>query len=523
MSSLTQRGPRPGNEVEMGEGPNSLPSEDYVPRTMPRILRPIDMIALYIMAVFWVSNVTGIVMAGPAAFTFLLICAVGFFIPCAIVTAQLGVMLPHEGSIYNWTYHAFWGRNERFWSFFIGLCAWLPGVLSLVSAADVVVNCLQTLNPNWLGPAWQQGVVIIFITLFCGVLSLQRARTVQNIINVTAGVVGLVVLLIGVAGAVWLLTGHHSATDFTDPQGWAIHLTLDPNTTNLPILGTVTLALLGATMPLNMGGEIALNKERASITSHLLWGTLLVLAGYFVLTFAVLAVGGQTAAFSAANPIVLLVTVVQTALGPLTSKVVMIGIMLFYIVVGVFESSISARLLMVAAIDRQIPIAAARLNKNRIPMNAVIFQTCLAVFYTAIIFFAFPTIAIFGANPDVLTTQAYTVTAASLLLIWAFSFMFPFIDAAILYRRNRVAFNRHLILPLPLLMISMIVGPIVCLGAIGATLLSSWIPQLIPNNQWWILIACVTFCLLVFAILLSLFGSGQATWETFEEMDRRAS
>jgi glutamate:GABA antiporter len=502
--------------VNVGTDPRPLPSEEYVPQALPRILGPADMTALYIMAVFWASNVTGIAMAGPAAFTYLLICAVAFFIPCAIVTTQLGVLFPHEGGIYTWTYKAFWGRNQAFWSFFIGLCAWIPGVLSLVSAADIIVNCIQTLNSNLLGPAWQQGAVICIITIFCGVVALQPARTVQNIINFTAITIFLVVLLICVGSIFWLLTGHHSATNFGDGSGWAIQFTLDPNTTNLPIFGTVTLALLGATMPLSMGGEMMLHKERSSITRHLLWGTLLVLIGYFGLTYAILAVEGQNATFTAANPIILLVSIAQTTLGPLAAKVVMVGIMLFYIVVGVFESCISARLLMVAGIDRRLPVSFAKLNKYRVPSNAIIFQTVVALVYTAIIFFVLPQLTIFGLNADTLTTRAYTVTAASLLLIWAFSFMFPFIDTALVYMRDQKAFKQSLICPMPIMVGSIVLGPIVCLLAIAATLLSSWIPALIPNGQWWYLIATVTFGMLVIAILLSFIGSGQAEWESFE-------
>jgi len=481
---------------------------------MPQILGQVDMIALFIMAVFWVSNVSGIAMAGTAAFSYLLLAGILFFIPCSLVTAQLGVMFPHEGSIYNWTHRAFRGRNPAFWSFFIGLCAWLPGVLSLVSAADVFVNCLQTLNPNWLVQAWQQGVVIILVTLFCGFISTRRTRTVQNTINVSAAVVAGVVVLIVLSALVWLVSGHSSATNFADGTGWAIHLTFDPNTTNIPVFGTVTLALLGATMPLNMAGEIKANGRGTIITRHLLWGSLFVLVGYFLLTFVVLAVGGQNAAFAAPNPIALLYSVAQTTLGSFGATVVMLGIMLFYIVVGVFENSISARLLMAAAIDRQLPVSLGKLNKFRVPANALTFQIVLAIVYTAVIFFGLPQLSFLGANSAELTTQAYTITAAGLLLIWAFSFMFPFIDAFLVYTRDRVAFTRQLVCPLPLLQISMFAGPLVCLAAIGSTLTASWIPTLIPNSQWWYIVLIVAGIVLVMAIMMSMFATGQASWET---------
>jgi hypothetical protein len=47
---------------------------------------------------------------------------------------------------------------------------------------------------------------------------------------------------------------------------------------------------------------------------------LIVISGYFILTFAILAVQGQTAAFNAPNPIVLLYGTVQASLGKAAGK-----------------------------------------------------------------------------------------------------------------------------------------------------------------------------------------------------------
>src|SRR5436853_7115493 len=111
-----------------------LPSEHYVPATMPQVLSTSDMTITFTVMLFWISNVTGTVIGGAAAFTYWIFGAVAFFIPCCIVCAQLGVLFPYEGSIYNWTYRAFGTFNQglaNFMSFFVGMCAWLPGLLSI--------------------------------------------------------------------------------------------------------------------------------------------------------------------------------------------------------------------------------------------------------------------------------------------------------------------------------------------------------------------------------------------------------
>src|SRR5438034_3447681 len=129
-----------------------------------------------------------------------------FFIPCVIATAQLGVMFPHDGSLYNWTHKAFGG----YWSFFVAFCAWFPGVLVIISAADLFVAYIQGLNSNWLVEPWQQGVVLVALIALSGILAIQRYRTVQNVLNMVIGLTFIGVFLIGLAGIVWLAEGHAS-------------------------------------------------------------------------------------------------------------------------------------------------------------------------------------------------------------------------------------------------------------------------------------------------------------------------
>jgi amino acid transporter len=101
---------------------------------MPPILGTFDMTAVYLVAIFFIVNAATAASGGASAFTYLILGAVTFFIPCAIATTQLGHMFPNEGSLYNWTHKALGG----YWSFFIGFCAWFPGVLVIVAGADYV-------------------------------------------------------------------------------------------------------------------------------------------------------------------------------------------------------------------------------------------------------------------------------------------------------------------------------------------------------------------------------------------------
>ena len=484
---------------------STLTSEGYIPRRMPALLGSLDMTAAYLVAIFFIVNAATAASGGPSAFTFLLLGGVTFFIPSVIATAQLGYMFPHEGSLYNWTHKAFGG----YWSFFIGFCAWFPGVLVIVAGADIVVSFLQGVNSNWLIEPWQQGAVIAAIIALSGIIAVQRLRTVQIIVNVIVGLIFVAVLILGLATIVWLLQGHHAATDFSHLSDWTINW--NSQSGNLNLFGLITLAYLGTEVPLNMGGEI---KHRRVITKHLLWGTLLVFVGYFIATLALLVIMGGAKAGSIGG--FSLVMAVDQTLGKAAGDIVTICILSFFVMVPVVYNYTFARLLLVAGVDKRLPKSVGKLNKNRAPVNAILFQTIVAIAFTLLVFTIAPYVINLG-SPASLSTEVYNVSQASATLVWAISTAFLFINIIVFYFRDPGSFRKQRIIPMPLLVISVIVGPIACLLAIIDTLFFSWIGSLIGNAQWWYIIGGVTIVCIAIAAIGSMFASSEATWETMEE------
>lgn len=489
---------------------HGLPSEAYVPATMPHLLGTGDLTSLFLLNVFWVTNVTPVVAGGTASFTYWLLAGVLFFIPCSVVMAQLVTLYPYAGSIYNWTQHAL-GSG---WSFFVSIIAWLPGVLSMINAAAVTVSCLQALNASWVVPTWQQGLVILAVLVFAGVLSFQRTRTIQHVLNVAAGAMGLATLLIMISALVWLLTGHHSATNFTDVSGWRI-VPLGPQT-NLALLGSVTLALLGSDMPLAMAGEV---KEKKSLTRHLTVATGLTLAGYLLFTFALLVVQGASVAGNTANPISLLIATVDGVLGKGLGTVMAVCLMFYFLMIPVALNVCFARFLVVAAVDQRVTKWFARLNHERVPTNALLSQIVIASILTVLIYFLIPAITVLGKPAD-LTSEVYNVLGAGLLLVWAVSFMFPFIDLAVLYYRDRDTLLQKRIAPLPLLLICVVSGMTLCAATIYFTLLNSFIPQLIPNSSWWYITGGLAVITLGIIAVFSVFVTSEASWQVAQDESR---
>src|SRR3989454_4170006 len=335
--------------------PGELLSERIAPGILPKVLGPFDMVAIFVAIVLFANQGSVIQAAGAAGFVYWIIGFVTFLIPGAIVTGQLGLMFPGEGSIYVWTNKAL----GAFWGFFAGFCAWWPGALVMVATADLVVTLLQfllTLPPfnlqNPLSGLWQQGIIILAVIWFSSALSILRFRVTQNMVNGVFVIYGAAILTVGLAGLAWLLGGHPAANDFSRNA-------FGLNSGNATFYGLVILALLGIEVPLNIGVEI---RDRKAITSYLVWGSIVVMIGYLLLTFGAMVV----VPVKGVNSTTAILTAVQSSLGAGVAVVVTLIMIAFFIFNTTVYNYSFARLLFVSGLDRRPPAMLGRVNANKV-------------------------------------------------------------------------------------------------------------------------------------------------------------
>src|SRR5579859_3900151 len=132
-------------------------------------------------------------------------------------------MFPGEGSIYVWTNKAF----GAFMGFFAGFCAWWPGIFVILVDGSLVSTFITKLGAlfglNILTEPWQLGLVIIAVTAISFWLSAVRFRAAQNLVNIMFIAYSAAIFLIGLAGVLWLLTGHPGYTNLAlNGGGWTI-------------------------------------------------------------------------------------------------------------------------------------------------------------------------------------------------------------------------------------------------------------------------------------------------------------
>lgn len=456
------------------ESHGELLSERVAGGMLPRVLNTFDMVAIFVSIVLFITNAAVIQSAGPAAFGWWVIGFLAFLIPGAIVTGQLGRMFPGEGSIYLWTQKAF----GPFWGFFAGFCAWWPGVLVMVATGTVVLSYLDFVFPSTVGAAGVQvqGLIIIAFILLSAVLANQRFRLTQNIVNVVFVLYGLAILLVFVSGVVHLASGGTAATDPTDWSAWAPSADTGLNLTNWSFFGLVILALLGVEVPLNMGVEI---KNERSITRYLFWGSLAVMLAYLMATWAVMvtvpASDGRSAQVTA------LAQAVSATLTGWMGKLVALILAGFFLFITVVYNYSFARLVFVSGLDQRLPAAMARVNKHKVPSNAVWAQTAIASVFTLVAFIVFPSLGIGGGKPIDIQTKVYDVLQAAVTVIWCVSMVVLFVDVVIIIRRFLPRYQETRLAHPAVFYVCALIGALSTLVGVIATLSGSWTP-LISND-----------------------------------------
>src|SRR5256885_4788409 len=478
-------------------------SERIAPGILPKVLGTFDMVAIFVAIVLFAVQGSVVQQAGASAFVYWILGFLTFLIPGAIVTGQLGLMFPGEGSIYVWTNKAL----GAFWGFFAGFCAWWPGALVMVATADLVVTLLQfllTLPPfnleNPLGAIWQQGVIILAVIWFSSALSILRFRVTQNLVNGVFVIYGAAILTVGLAGLPWLLGGHSAANDASTKAIFGL------NSGNATFYGLVILALLGIEVPLNMGVEI---KERKAITSYLVWGSVVVMAAYLILTWGAMVVVPQ----KDANSTYAILQAVQTALGAGPAVLVTLVLIAFFIFNTTVYNYSFARLLFVSGLDRRLPAIMGRVNRNKVPHIAVLTQAVITSVITALAFF------IFGGNAN-LSTGIYIALQAAVTVIWCLSMVFLFVDVLIIRSKYPEEFKREQLVPVGVFWAASIAGAIASAVGVLVTLTGGWIftgqlqgswnSKIIDNGPWILIVGGVGLASLGVAVIVYLLGLNTA-------------
>jgi amino acid permease len=314
------------------------------------------------------------------------------------------------------------------------------------------------------------------------------------------------------ATLVWIMRGHHALNNFADLPSYGLQAGPQGN---LFALGLVLLALMGADMPAVMGAEIA--GATKSIRHHLFWGAVLTMGGYLAFTVVLLTVQGANTASNTSNTMVLLIATVDSVFGKIGGDIMAWCLLFYFALIPTALNITLSRLFIAAANDRRISLWFARINRQGVPMRALVTQAVMASIFVFVGYFVVPYLLFLPGKPADLNNEVYQVLGASLVLVWSLSFIFLFLDAAFLAFRDRQGLHRARVAPVWVLTCSIIAGIGLCATIIVTTLAFSFIPTLIPNSSWWEWVGGAAIVEIAFCSMLTMYTNSKATYEVLQE------
>jgi glutamate:GABA antiporter len=449
-------------------------TEEVAPVLVAKTLGAFDLVTIFVGIVLFIVNSAGLQFAGPSLFIYWIVAFATFLITGGFITAQLGRMFPEEGSLYVWTQKVL----GPFWGFFAGFVAWWPGPIVMMLAGILVVTFIQQigtfLDASLLTQNWQQGLVILAVLWFGGLMSVLRMRLTQTYVNIQFFFYATAIFIMGLAGVVWLLRGNGAANSFA-AEHWN---PFQGDTLALGVPAVLTaysfciLALLGIEVPLNMGVEV---KSEDAIRKYLFWGCLIVMAAYLWTSFGnmiTVPLDENNATTGGAQG-------VGIAMGDALGIIVSFILLWFFLTASTVYNYSFARLLFVSGLERRLPHQIGRVNRNKVPANAVILQTVISSIAAIVVFF------IIGEASSLNPNKPYLALLAGVTIVWCISTALLFLDIFFAKRADPEGFERARRVPEWFLYLCGVVGTLANVGAVFFVFVGQWNSDFFPTLREW--------------------------------------
>jgi diguanylate cyclase (GGDEF)-like protein len=444
----------------------------------PAILSRGDLVLLMILIVVH-FRVNGILSTSPLSFVYLLVGLLTFLVPCAIVTHWLAQRHPGECAPYLWVKRIA-GPN---WSSLSAFCIWLPGVLVLVPVIDDGLLFISSLTPGWFITPLEQCIGIICFLSVAAALACIPLRWLKNALATTALLYLGMCVFLGATGLWKLISGHsavlapHASTLWQGGAGSSIY-------------SIVLLALIGVDIPLLMSAEVSGGADGVRKASNYVWlGCALVLLAYTSGTLGMLLIGhGPRAGISSTAP----GEATLATLGLLSGRLLTIVLIASQLAITIAYILTFARVSVFVARDRHLPASLGTINAQGVPVRSTLLQAAIVAAVSICIFAAGP--ALFGPlmSHEAMSRVLSAVLQAGTAVVWVSSIIQLFILTLIqLYRSRRYSagekgWRRFSSLAMAAVCL---LGICAALAGIWGTISRSWVPGLIPDH-WWILLVC---------------------------------
>ena len=234
-----------------------------------RVLSVFSLVMINIIAVDSLRTLPISAKLGLSLISYYVIAAFAFFIPVALVAAELATAYPNTGGVYVWVREAF-GKRAGFitiWLQWIYNVVWYPTILAFIAATLSYLIAPELANNKFYLLGATLGLFWVFTLLNCFGM---KVSSIVSIIGASIGTV-LPMLIIIVLGINWCLQGKTIAVDLS--ASWLPDFS---SFGNLSLFAAVLFGLIGMEMSAVHAEEVK-NPQR-DYPRALLYSTLVIIS-----------------------------------------------------------------------------------------------------------------------------------------------------------------------------------------------------------------------------------------------------
>jgi amino acid transporter len=241
----------------------------------PKTLRQRDMVLFTVSAILLLETLAGAASAGVSSVFWWCFLGAVFFIPFALISAEMGCAYPEQGGIYAWIRDAFGGRwaSRATWCYWVNTAVWIPSIFIMFAGVFA-----QMFVPD-LALGWQiaLGIALTWLAVGVNVITLDAGKWVPNL-----GAIIKVIIFLAIIGGAFV---HIQANGMANPITVA---SLTPTWgEGLQYLPLLIYGMLG--FELVSAGSEEMRDPATDVPRAILYSGAIIISLYILGTVAVLA------------------------------------------------------------------------------------------------------------------------------------------------------------------------------------------------------------------------------------------
>ena len=240
-----------------------------------KTLRQRDMVLFTVSAILLLDTLTAAASVGaPSVFWWIFLGFI-FFIPFALICAEMGCAYPEQGGIYAWIRDGYGGRwaSRATWCYWVNTAVWMPAIFILFAGVFK-----QMFFPE-LSLSWQIGigVILTWLAVAVNIVALDVGKWIPNL----GAILKVIIFLAIIAGAFVYVQDHGMANPLTFE-------TLKPDWGNsLQYIPAIIYGMLG--FELVSAGSDEMQDPARDVPRSIFISGVIILVLYLLGTMAVLA------------------------------------------------------------------------------------------------------------------------------------------------------------------------------------------------------------------------------------------